>query len=150
MRAKSLAARQSGRSETSDGRRTPPASTTSVTLFSRSNERPSAAAPIRHHACATPRTVSASAAPSSARTKKSRPVARQASIRSRGKLPAPATMPSLPAIYILRLTDGATGISLNKLDNVIHWADSPEPLGRLAYPIAQSAVRREQDLIGIA
>ena len=98
MRAKSLAARQSGRIAASDGRRTPPARTSSVTLFSRNSARPLAAAPSRHQACGTSATVAGSAAPSSARTKTSRPAARQDSMRRRGSPPPPAMMPSLSVI----------------------------------------------------
>src|SRR5215831_5521099 len=150
MRANSLAARQSGRSATSDGRRTLPAKTSSVTLLSRSKERPVIAAPMRHQACGTSRTVSGSAAPSRARTKTSRPAARQDSTRRRGNRPPPATIPSLPAICPFWLANGAARIGANEPDDVVDGCDAAEAPGGFAYPIAQRAIRREQDLIGIA
>ncbi len=54
-RAKNLAARQSGRSDARDGRRTAPASTSSSTPASRSRRNPSPAAPSRTHACGASR-----------------------------------------------------------------------------------------------
>src|SRR6266446_1486317 len=150
MRAKSLAARQSGRSAASDGRLMPPANTSSVTLLSRNKARPAAAAPIRHHACGTSRTVAGSAAPSRARTKTSRPAARQDSTRRCGKPPPPATIPSLPAIRPLRLADGAARIGTNKIDDVVDRSDAAETLCGFIHPVAQSAAGREQKLIRVA
>src|SRR6202521_3206121 len=150
MRAKSLAARRSGRSESSEGRRMPPARTSSVTLFSRSKARPAAAAPMRHQACGTPRTVAASAAPSMATTKTSRPAARQHSIRRSGKPPPPATMPSLPAIRLFRLADCAARIRTNKIDDVVDRGDAAETFGGFVHPVAQRAAGGEQELIGVA
>src|SRR5215831_7041631 len=153
MRAKNLAARQSGRSEASEGRRTPPASTSSPTPFSRRIERPAAAAPIRHQACGTPSTVSGSAAPSRARTKTSRPAARQASMSRRGSPPSPATMPSLSAlsaISLLRLADGAARIGADEGDDVLGRADSGKSLGGLVDAVAQGPVGEEQKLVGVS
>src|SRR5215831_3416807 len=150
MRAKSLAARRSGRSERSEGRRMPPARTSSVTSFSRSAARPAAAAPMRHQACGTPRTVSGSAAPSMASTKTSRPAARQRSTRRCGKPPPPATMPSLPAIRLSRLADRTARIRTNKIDDVVYRGDAAEAFGRIVHPIAQCSIRGEQELIGVA
>src|SRR5215472_8731289 len=148
MRANCLAARQSGRSATSDGRRTLPAKTSSVTLLSRSKERPVIAAPMRHQACGTSRTVSGSAAPSRARTKTSRPAARQDSTRRRGNRPPPATIPILPVAHLLGLTDGAARIGANEVEDVVHRRDAAETLGGLVYAIAQSAIRGKQKLVG--
>src|SRR6516164_2500848 len=148
MRANSLAARQSGRSVPSDGRRTLPARTSSVTLFSRSKERPVTAAPMRHQACGTPRTVSGSAAPSRAKTKTSRPAARQDSTRRCGRRPSPATIPSLPVICPFRLTDGAARVRADEVKDVVDRCDTTEALGSLVYTIAQGALRGEQELVG--
>src|SRR6266404_980458 len=150
MRAKSLAARRSGRSERSEGRRIPPASTSSVTLFSRSKERPVAAAPRRHQACGTPRTISGSASPSRASTKTSRPAARQLSIRRSGRPPLPATMPSLFAIRLLGLADSTAGIGAYEFEDIFDRSDAAKTLGGFAHAIAQRAVRGEQKLIGAA
>src|ERR1700738_4567073 len=150
MRAKSLAARRSGRSERSDGRRMPPASTSSVTLFSCSKARPVAAAPTRHHACGTPRTISRSASPSMASTKTSRPAARQLSIKRRGKPPLPATMPSLFAIRLLRLADSAARIGTDELEDIFDRSDAAKAIGDFVHTVAERAVRVEQKLIGFA
>src|SRR5271165_1924015 len=150
MRANSLAARQSGRSVRSDGRRMPPARTSSVTLFSRNRARPIAAAPMRHHACGTPRTVSGSAAPSRAKTKTSRPSARQDSTRRCGSRPPPATIPSLPVIGPFWLTDGAARVRADEVKEIVDGCDTTEALGGFVYTIAQRAIRREQELVGIA
>src|SRR6266404_7480490 len=150
MRAKSLAARQSGRSAASDGRRMPPANTSSVTLLSRSRARPAAAAPMRHQACGTSRTVAGSAAPSRARTKTSRPAARQDSTRRRGSPPFPATIPSLPSIRILWLANGAARIGTNEIDDVVDRSDTAETLCSFGHAITQSAIGREQELVGVA
>src|SRR5947207_11769299 len=150
MRVKSLAARRSGRSENSDGRRMPPARTSSVTLFSRNKARPAAAAPMRHQACGTPRTVSGSAAPSMASTKTSRPSARQHSTSRSGKPPPPATMPSLPAIRLFRLADRAARIRTDKIDDVVDRRDAAKTFGGFVHSIAQRAVRGKQEFIGVA
>src|SRR6266851_1971941 len=150
MRAKSLAARQSGRSAASDGRRMPPANTSSVTLLSRSKARPAAAAPMRHQACGTSCTVAGSADPSRARTKTSRPAVRQDSTRRRGSPPLPATIPSLPSIRPLRLADGAARIGTNEIDDVVDRSDTGETLCGFGHAITQSAFGREQELIGVA
>src|SRR5438309_6976707 len=150
MRAKSLAARRSGRSDSRDGRRSPPARMSSVTLFSRSSARPAPAAPMRHQPCGTPRTVSGSAAPSIASTKMSRPAVRQFSISRRGKPPLPATMPSLPAIRLLGLADRAARIRADEFEDVLDWGDAAKALGHLGHPIAQRAVGGKQELVGVA
>src|SRR6516162_3255697 len=150
MRANSLAARQSGRSVPSDGRRTLPAKTSSVTLFSRNKERPVTAAPMRHQACGTPRTVSGSVAPSRAKTKTSRPAARQDSTRRCGSRPPPATIPSLPVICPFRLTDGTAGVRADEVKNVVDGCDATEAFGGFVYTIAQRAIRGEQELVGVA
>src|SRR5437764_11012667 len=147
-RAKTLAARQSGRSEAIDGRRTPPASTSSLTSLARKRSRPFPAAPSRHQACGTPATASGSASPSSARTNTSRPDAWQLSIRRRGKVPLPATIPILAAIRSFRLTDRPARIGTDEIENVVHRADPAETLGRIVDPVAQSAVLGKQELIG--
>src|SRR3984893_18643048 len=143
MRAKSLAARRSGRSERSDGRRTPPASTSSVTLFSRSKARPVAAAPTRHHACGTPSTISVAAAPSMAKTKTSLPAARKLSTNRRAKPPPPATMPSLPAIRLLGLANSAARIRTDEFEDIFDWSDAAKALGGFVHPVAQRAVGGE-------
>src|SRR5216684_2266651 len=127
-----------------------PARTSSVTLFSRSRARPAPAAPMRHQACGTPRTISGSAAPTMASTKTSRPAARQHSIRRSGKPPPPATMPSLPAIRLFRLADRTARIRTDKIDDVIDRGDAAEAFGGFVHPIAQRAVRGEQELIRVA
>src|SRR6516164_4271166 len=147
MRVNSLAARQSGRSVPSDGRRTLPAKTSSVTLFSRSKERPSIAAPMRHQACGTSRTVSGSAAPSRAKTKTSRPAALQDSTRRRGNRPLPATIPILPVTRLLGLTNGAARVGPNKLENIVDGWDATEAVGGLTYAITQGAIRGKQELV---
>src|SRR5947209_8669388 len=125
----------------------PPASTSSVTWFSRNRARPVAAAPSRHQACGTPSTVAGSAAPSRARTNTSRPAARQHSTRWCGSPPHPATIPSLPAILTLRLTNGPTRIRADEFDNVVDRPNTAETLRGLVYPVAQGAVRGEQELV---
>src|SRR6202521_249557 len=150
MRANSLAARQSGRSAASDGRRMPPANTSSVTLLSRNRARPAAAAPMRHQACGTSDTVAGSADPSRARTKTSRPAARQDSTKRRGSPPLPATIPSLAFIRTLRLADGAARIGTNEIDDVVDRSDTGETLRGFGHAITQSAIGGEQELIGVA
>src|ERR1700751_2571065 len=150
MRANSLAARQSGRSVPSDGRRTPPAKTSSVTLCSRSKEKAVTAAPMRHQACGTSRTVSGSAAPSRAKTKTSRPAARQHSIRRCGSRPPPATIPSLPVICPFRLTDGAARVRADEVEDIVHRCDTTEALGSFVYTITQRAIQGEQGLVSAA
>src|SRR6516225_9375327 len=147
MRANSLAARQSGRSATSDGRRTLPAKTSSVTLLSRSKERPSIAAPMRHQACGTSRTVSGSAAPSRAKTNTSRPAARQDSTKRLGNRPPPATIPILPVARLLGLTNGAARIRPDEVEDIVDRCDATEALGSLAHAIAQGAIRGKQKLV---
>src|SRR5262249_17415753 len=137
-------------SAASDGRLMLPANTRSVTWFSRSRESPAAAAPMRHQACGTSRTVSGSAAPSRASTKTSRPAARQVSTRRRGRPPPPATIPSLFAICSFGLANGAAGIGADEFDDVVDRADAAEAFRGLVDAFDQSAVRREQELIGIA
>src|SRR5215469_10121769 len=149
IRANSLAARQSGRSVTSDGRRTLPAKTSSVTLFWRSRERPVTAAPTRHQACVTPRTVSGSAAPSRAKTNTSRPAARQESTRRRGSRPPPATIPSLPVIFPFWLTNGAARVRANKIEDVVDRCDAGKAFSCFGNAIAQRAIRREQELVSV-
>src|SRR5215472_8260815 len=105
---------------------------------------------MRHQACATPRTVSGSAAPSNAQTKTSRPAAWQDSTRRRGSRPPPATMPSLPAICTFWLAYGAAGVSADEVKDIVDWRDAAEALSGFVYPIAQRAIRREQRLVGIA
>src|SRR6516162_9745324 len=150
IRANSLAARQSGRSVPSDGRRTLPAKTSSVTLFSRSKDRPFTAPPMRHQAWGTPRTVSGSAAPSRAKTKTSRPAARQDSTSRCGRRPPPATIPSLPVICSFRLTDGAARIRADEVKDIVDRGDATEALDGFVYTIVQRAIRREQELVGAA
>src|SRR5260370_10544908 len=160
MRAKNLAARQSGRSAASDGRRTPPASTNSPTAWARNRSSPVAAPPMRHQACGTPSTVERSASPSSARTKTPRPAVRQLLITRRGKPPLPAMMPSGPwggpaaaalsAIRILGLADRPARIGADEGDDVGYRADPAKPLGRLVDPVRQRPVAGEQELIGVA
>src|SRR5271167_4615073 len=128
----------------------PPAKTSSVTLFSRSKERPVTAAPIRHQACGTSRTISGSAAPSRAKTKTSRPAARQDSTRRCGSRPPPATIPSLPVIGSFWLTDGAARVRADEVKQIVDGCDTTEALGGFVYTIAQRAIRREQELVGIA
>src|ERR1700740_1405451 len=128
----------------------PPARTSSVTLFSRNRARPAAAAPMRHQACGTPRTVSGSAAPSSAKTKTSRPAARHDSTRRCGSRPPPATVPSLPVICPFRLTDGAARVSADEVKDIIDSRDATETLGSLVHALAQRAIRGEQGLVGAA
>src|SRR5439155_7176470 len=89
-------------------------------------------------------------APSMASTKTSRPAARQLSIRRRGRPPLPATMPSLAAIRLLRLADRTAGIRTDEFEDVFDRSDAAKALGGFVYPIAQRAVRIEQQLIGIA
>src|SRR5271169_4237558 len=144
----------------SDGRRTPPARTRSVTLFWRNKARPRAAAPSRHQAYATPSTAAGSAAPSSASTKTSRPAARQESTRRRGSPPSPAMMPSLAAfgvsagglsdIRLLGLADGPARIGADKADDVVDRRQPGKALGGLTYPIAQGPRGMKQKLIGVA
>src|SRR5262245_13417612 len=117
-----------------------PANTSSQTLFSRNKESPAAAAPIRHQACGTSRTVSGSADPSRASTKTSRPVARQVSTRRRGRPPPPATIPSLFAIRPFRLANGAARIGADEFDNVVDRPDAAEAFCGLVDTLDQSAV----------
>src|SRR5437667_5182483 len=128
----------------------PPASTSSVTWFSRNRARPVAAAPSRHQACGTPSTVAGSAAPSRARTKTSRPAARQHSTRRRGSSPQPAIIPSLSAICPLGLTDGPARIGADEFDDVVDRPDPAETLRGFGDPVAQGPVSGEQKLVGIA
>ena len=93
MRAKSLAARQSGRIDASDGRLIPPARTSSVTWFSRSRARPVAAAPMRHQACGTSRTVAGSA-PAVYRV--------VANVRALATSAAPEQLPKIPPVVLAR------------------------------------------------
>src|ERR1700693_195233 len=146
-RAKNLAARQSGRSDAMEGRRTPPASTNSMTSLARSRSRPFAAARIRHQACGTSVNSSGSASPSRARTKTSRPAALQLSTRRRGKLPLPATMPILAAIRSFWLAYRAARIGADKIDDIVNGTDTAEALGGIADPIAECAVLGKQKLI---
>src|SRR5579871_1731105 len=153
-RANNLAARQSGRRVARDGRRTPPASTNSLTPFSRSKVRPRAAAPMRHQACGTPATVSGSAAPSNASTNTSRPDCRQASTSRRGRAPPPATMPrrgaavALSAISRLRLQQPAAGIGADEFDHILDRAHPGKAAGGGVDAIAEGAFRVKQHLIG--
>src|ERR1700730_18304316 len=128
----------------------PPANTSSVTLLSRNRARPAAAAPMRHQACGTSDTVAGSADPSRARTKTSRPAARQVSPKRRGAPPPPATIPSLASIRTLRLADGAARIGTNEIDDVVDRSDTGETLRRFGHAITQSAIGGEQELIGVA
>src|SRR5271163_4413671 len=128
----------------------PPASTSSVTSFLRNRARPAAAAPSRHQACGTPSTVAGSAAPSRARTKTSRPAARQDSTRRRGSSPHPATIPSLSAIRPLRLTDGPARIGADEFDDVVDRPNSAEALRGLGHPVAERPVCGEQELVRVA
>src|SRR6185312_4174703 len=153
IRAKNLAARQSGRSEAIDGRCTPPARTSSPTPLARSRSKPAAAAPIRHQACGTSATVSGSASPSSARTKTARPSLRHFSITRRGNPPLPATMPSGPApLAVIRpfgLADRPARIGANERDHIVDRADPGKLRGRLLDPLAEGAAAvGEQELIG--
>src|SRR5437763_11684233 len=153
MRAKNLAARQSGSNAESDGRRTPPASTRSVTELVRRRSSPLAAAPSRHQACGISSTVSGSASPSSANTKTGRPEARQFSIRRRGSAPLPAIMPSGPALSAIRsfrLTDRAGRVGADEGDDVIHRHDPAKALRHFVDPVVERAVRREQELVSAA
>src|SRR5262249_12895649 len=157
-RAKNLAARQSGSNAESDGRRTPPASTRSVTELARRRSRPLAAAPSRHQACGTSATVSCSASPSSASTKTGRPAIRQFSTRRRGSAPLPAIMPSGPgltrlalsAIRSFRLTDRAGRVGAEEGDNIVDRPNPAKALRHFVDPVVERAVRGEQELIGAA
>src|SRR3984957_4094313 len=135
-----------------------PASTRSVTPFSRSRPSPFAAAPMRHQACATFSTVSGSASPSSARTKTARPVARHLSMRRRGNPPLPAMTPRQPsgapaglsAIRPFRLADRTARIGPNEGDDVVDRADAAKPLGDLVDALDQRPLAREKTVIGAA
>src|SRR5437899_2188943 len=113
---------------------------------------------MRHQACGTLPTAAGSAAPSSARTKTSRPAARQLAISWRGSPPLPAMMPSGPAlespelsaIRPLRLADRTARIGADEGDDVIDRGDPAKPLGGLVDPVAECAVGREQELVGAA
>src|SRR5438132_1036039 len=158
IRAKIFAACQSGRSAASEGRRTPPASTSSPTALARKRSRAVAAAPMRHQACGTVSSAARSASPSSARTKTSRPAARQLSITRRGNPPLPAMMPNGPgvesstsaAIRPFRLADRPARIGADEGDDVVHRANSAEAFRRLDDPVVEGPVLREQELIGAA
>src|SRR6516162_3171230 len=128
----------------------PPANTSSLTLFSRNKASPFAAAPIRHQACGTSRTVSASAAPSRARTNTSRPEARQDSTSRRGNSPAPATIPTLPVIRPFWLANCAARVGAYEIDDVVDRSDASEALGGFVDAIAQRPVRGEQEMISVA
>ena len=114
----------------------PPARTSSVTLFSRSTARPAAAAPMRHQACGTPRTVSGSAAPSM-REHENISSGRPAALdKTQRQAAAPATMPSLPAIRLFRLADSPAQIRANEIDDVVDRGDAAETFGGLVHPVA--------------
>src|SRR5690606_19568837 len=79
------------------------------------------AAPMRTVAVAKPAKSAGSAWPSSASTKGSRPVERQACARRRGKSPLPATMPSLGAIgHLARTTERPARVLSDKSDQFLH------------------------------
>src|SRR6266849_10736580 len=117
---------------------------------------------MRHQACGTLATVAWSAAPSSARTKTSRPAARQLSITRRGNPPLPAMIPNGPwggpwaessasaAIRPFRLADRAARIGADKGDDVVDRADPGKALGRVVDPVVECPVIREQELIRAA
>src|SRR6266851_5675513 len=153
MRAKNLAARQSGRSDVTVGRFKPPAKTISATPASRSRRKPSPAAPRRTVACGTSARMAGSASPLKARTKKSRSAARQASMMRRGSSPAPANMPSLPTVplrALAGLADRAARIGADEIDDVLDRLDVAETRGEIVDALAQRAGIGEEQLEGVA
>src|SRR4051794_19670230 len=153
MRAKNLAARQSGRSEVTLGRFRPPAKTSSSTPASRNRRKPSPAAPRRTVACGTSARMAGSASPLKASTKKSRSAARQASMMRRGSSPAPGGMPSLPALPLCALAglaDRAARIGADKIDDVLDRLDLAEARGDVVDALAQRAAVGEELLVGVA
>src|SRR6185312_4925741 len=149
MRAKNLAARQSGRSEVTLGRRMPPAKTSSSTPFSRRRRNPSAAAPSRMVACGAPVRMAGSASPAKASTKNGRSAARQASTRRRGRSPDPARIPSLPAIPV-RLADAAARFGTKKGEDILNRLHPGEAVGNPVDPLAEGSSRSEEHLEGAA
>src|SRR5207302_6822440 len=83
----------------------------------------------------------------SARTKRSRPAARQRSASRRGSAPPPATIPSLSAIRPLWLADGPARIRADEFDDFVDRPNSAEPLRCLVHPVAQRPIRGEQELV---
>src|SRR5882762_240026 len=153
MRAKNFAARQSGRSDMTVGLFRPPAKTISSTPASCSRRKPSPAAPRRIVAWGTSARMAGSASSLKARTKKSRSAARHASIMRRGNSPAPARMPSLPAIRLRalsRLADRTARIGADEIDDVPDRLDVAEALCDVVDALAQRAGVAEELLIGIA
>src|SRR5204863_166678 len=135
------------------GRRTPPASTRSVTELARRRSSTLAAAPMRHQACGTSATVASSASPWRASTKTGRPAARRFSRRRRGSAPLPAIIPSGPALAAIRafwLADRARRVGPDKGEDIVDRGDAAEALGHFCDPVVESAVGREQKLIGAA
>src|ERR1700722_19487021 len=147
MRAKNLAARQSGRSEVTEGRRMPPAKTISSTPASWSTRNPSPAAPRRTIAWGTSARIAGSVSSTKPRTKNGRSAFRQASITRRGNSPAPARMPSLPTVP-LRLADRAARIRADERDDVLHRLHLAIPIGDLVDALAERAGLAEQRLEG--
>src|ERR1700691_814048 len=151
MPKKNLTARQSGHSDKGEGRRTPPASTSSLTPLARNSRNPSPPWPIRIQAWDTPATNSGSAAPFRASTKKGRLSARQAAMRRAGSSPAPATMPSLAAAIGLGLAQATDRFGAGEIEHVAHWSDVGELLRHLFEPLGESPdLVTEQHLVGRA
>src|SRR5207302_6573917 len=70
-----------------------------------------------------------------------------------GRAPLPAMMPSGPPLSAIRafwLTDRARRVGPDKGDDVVDRADAAEALGHFCDPVVESAVGREQKLIGAA
>src|SRR5690348_1128820 len=152
--AKNLSVRQSGRSASSEGRRTPPAMTSSRTPRARRMARPLPACPNRIQACGTFSTMAGSAAPMKAKTKTGRCALAHASIRRPGSAPEPARMPSGPdsaAAIGARLTQAADRFGAGEFDHVAHRADGRELLVHRRQPFGEGAgLVAEKHLIGRA
>src|SRR5512134_7379 len=99
-------------------------------------------------ACGASATTARSVCPSKARTKYSRPVARQASIMRTGNWPPPARMPSLALTCAPGLDDRPRRIDLDELDEIHHRpAVGIEP-GDVGQPLGHRTFLGEEQAIG--
>src|SRR5262249_58352894 len=122
----------------------------SVSCCPRSRAPPTGVARGRNQAGGTPEIIPGWPAPEGASKKKSRRGARQFSIGRRGSPPPPAMIPTLPAIGLFWLANGAARIGPDEVDDGVYRSDAAETLGGLVHPLAECALRGEKMLIGIA
>ena len=148
--ARNFAERASRMSSKTDGRGILPTRTSSSTPSRRALSKALLRPDIRIHWTGASSRIAGSALPSKARTKKSRPVSRQAEITWPGSAPPPAITPSLGTLLRFGLTDCAARIRSQKIDDFHDRFVFAKALVHVLEPLCKRAFFGEHQPVGLA